>query len=117
MYANISELYKNITNLDKSDGLLKNFHMLPGFNITESDNTKSSCETSNNTSNVTKDNSVIDDTLFMKFLGFFDNTNNQTQKNKRKMPKKQEKSFTRKQKQSLKQKQSQKQKQKLKIET
>jgi hypothetical protein len=47
----------------------------------------------------------------MKFLGFFDNTNNQTQRAKNKLSKKQVKPFTRKHKQNL------KQKQKPKIET
>jgi hypothetical protein len=111
MYANINELYKNITDLDKSNGLLKNYYMLPGFNIIESNNISSSCHTLNNTSILTKDNSVINDKLFMKFLGFFDNTNNQTQRAKNKLSKKQVKPFTRKHKQK------QKQKQKPKIET
>jgi hypothetical protein len=106
MYTNINELYKNITDLDKSNGLLKNYYMLPGFNIIESNNISSGCDTLNNTSILIKDNSVINDKLFMKFLGFFDNTNNHTQRAKSKLSKKQEKLFTRKQKQ----------KQKLKIE-
>jgi len=105
MYANINELYKNITDLDKSNGLLKNYYMLPGFNIIESNNISSGCDTLNNTSILTKDNSVINDKLFMKFLGFFDNTNNQTQRAKSKLSKKQVKPFTRKHKQNLKHKQ------------
>jgi|UniRef100_A0A6C0DX60 hypothetical protein len=102
MYNNISDLYKNLTDLDKSNGLLKNYFMLPGFNITENTNSNS---TKNNSTNLEKDNEVINDSLFMKLLGFFDNTkNNQTQGLKRKPAKKQEKTFTRKQKSKPKQK-------------
>jgi hypothetical protein len=113
MYANISELYKNINNLDKSNSLLKNLYMLPGFNITETNNNDTNCVSSTDSS---KDNPVIKDSLFMKLLGFFDNTKpNQTQKvkPKLKLAKKQDKTFTRKQTQT----QKQKQKQKVKTET
>lgn len=116
MYSAINGLYKNINDLDKSNSLLKNLYMLPGFNITETNNNETNCIDS---TNLSKDNPVIEDTLFMKFLGFFDNTkNNQTQKIKPKsdsvikLAKKPDKTFTRKQTktQSIKQKQKQKQK-------
>lgn len=117
MYSAIDGLYKNINDLDKSNSLLKNLYMLPGFNITETNNSDTNCVSSTDSSN---ENPVIKDSLFMKLLGFFDNTkNNQTQKvkpksdNVIKLSKKQDKTFTRKQTktQSIKQKQKQKQKQ------
>ena len=78
MYNAINGLYKNITEVDKSNSLLNNFYMLPGFNIAETNNSDTNCS---DTTNLSKDNPVIKDTLFMKLLGFFDNTkNNQTQK-------------------------------------
>ena len=116
MYSAIDGLYKNINDLDKSNSLLKNLYMLPGFNITDTNNNDTNCVSSTDSSN---ENPVIKDSLFMKFLGFFDNTkNNQTQKVKPKpdsvikLSKKQDKTFTRKQTktQSIKQKQKQKQK-------
>lgn len=89
--------------------------MLPGFNITETNNSDTNCVSSTDSS---KENPVMKDSMFMKLLGFFDNTKpNQTQKvkPKLKLSKKQDKTFTRKQSQS--QKQKQKQKQKVKIES
>ena len=116
MYNAINGLYKNITEIDKSNSLLNNFYMLPGFNIAETNNSDTNCS---DTTNLSKDNPVIKDTLFMKLLGFFDNTkNNQTQKikpksdNAIKLSKKQDKTFTRKQTKTQSQKQKQKQKQK-----
>lgn len=114
MYNAIDGLYKNITDLDKSNSLLKNFYMLPGFNIAETNNSDTNCISSADSS---KENPVIKDSLFMKLLGFFDNTkSNQTQKvkPKLKLSKKQDKTFTRKQAQTQTQSQSQKQKQKQK---
>jgi hypothetical protein len=119
MYNTINDLYKNINDLDKSNSLLKNFYMLPGFNIIEPNNSSTDCDLLNNTTNIIKENQVIKDSLFMKFLGFFDNTkNHQTQKVKPKsdsvikLSKKQDKTFTRKQTKTQSQKQKQKQKQK-----
>jgi hypothetical protein len=119
MYSAINDLYKNINDLDKSNSLLKNLYMLPGFNITETNNSDTNCVSSTDSS---KDNPVMKDSMFMKLLGFFDNTKpNQTQKvkPKLKLSKKQDKTFTRKQTQtqSHSQKQKQKQKQKLKTES
>jgi len=117
MYSAINDLYKNINDLDKSNSLLKNLYMLPGFNITETNNSDTNCVSSTNSS---KENPVMKDSMFMKLLGFFDNTKpNQTQKAKPKLKlsKKQDKTFTRKQTQTQPQKQKQKQKQKLKTET
>ena len=117
MYSAINDVYKNINDLDKSNSLLKNLYMLPGFNITETNNSDTNCVSSNDSS---KENPVMKDSMFMKLLGFFDNTKpNQTQKvkPKLKLSKKQDKTFTRKQTQTQPQKQKQKQKQKLKTET
>ena len=117
MYSAINDLYKNINDLDKSNSLLKNLYMLPGFNITETNNSDTNCVSSTNSS---KENPVMKDSMFMKLLGFFDNTKpNQTQKvkPKLKLSKKQDKTFTRKQTQTQPQKQKQKQQQKLKTET
>jgi len=117
MYSAIDGLYKNINDLDKSNSLLKNFYMLPGFNITETNNSDTNCVSTNDSS---KENPVMKDSLFMKLLGFFDNTKpNQTQKVKPrvKLSKKQDKTFTRKQTQTQSQSQKQKQKQKQKLKT
>jgi len=114
MYSAINDLYKNITDLDKSNSLLKNLYILPGFNIQETNNNEANCVSSTDSS---KENPVMKDSMFMKLLGFFDNTKpNQTQKvkPKLKLSKKQDKTFTRKQTQTQTQSQSQKQKQKLK---
>ena len=105
----LSDLYKDISDLDKKNSVLKNYFMLPGFNIVET-NTSSNANNSNaNTSNAntisTKDNPVIGEKLFMQFLSFFNATNNnQTQKSKHKLLKKSEKTFTRKQNQKVKSK-------------
>ena len=117
MYNAIDGLYKNINDLDKSNSLLKNLYMLPGFNITETNTNDTNCVSSTDSS---KENPVIKESMFMKLLGFFDNTKpNQTQKAKPKLKlsKKQDKTFTRKQTQSNSQKQNQKQNHKLKTET
>jgi hypothetical protein len=105
----LSDLYKDISDLDKKNSVLKNYFMLPGFNIVET-NTSSNANSSNaNSSNAntisTKDNPVIGEKLFMQFLSFFNATNNnQTQKSKHKLLKKSEKTFTRKQNQKVKSK-------------
>jgi GR25 family glycosyltransferase involved in LPS biosynthesis len=119
MYNTINDLYKNINDLDKSNSLLKNFYMLPGFNIIEPNNSSTDCDLLNNTTNIIKENQVIDNKLYMNFLDFFNNTNNnKTQKTKPKsdsvikLSKKQDKTFTRKQTKTQSQKQKQKQKQK-----
>ena len=117
MYSAINDLYKNINDLDKSNSLLKNLYMLPGFNIQETNNNETNCVSSNDSS---KENPVMKDSMFMKLLGFFDNTKpNQTQKvkPKLKLSKKQNKTFTRKQTQTQTQPQKQKQKQKQKLKT
>jgi len=109
MYNAIDGLYKNINDLDKSNSLLKNLYMLPGFNIAETNNSDTNCVSLTDSS---KENPVMKDSLFMKLLGFFDNTKpNQTQKvkPKLKLSKKQDKTFTRKQTQTQTQTQSQKQ--------
>ena len=104
----LSDLYKDISDLDKKNSLLKNYFMLPGFNIVEP-NTSSNANSSNANSSSTKDNPVIGDKLFMQFLSFFNATNNnQTQKSKHKLLQKSEKTFTRKQKQNQKQNQKSK---------
>ena len=101
----LSDLYKDISDLDKKNSSLKNYFMLPGFNIIETNS--SNANTSNaNTSNAntisTKDNPVIGDKLFMQFLSFFNATNNnQTQRSKHKLLKKSEKTVTRKQNQKV----------------
>ena len=104
----LSDLYKDISDLDKKNSLLKNYFMLPGFNIVEtnSSNANSSNANSSNANTIsTKDNPVIGDKLFMQFLSFFNATNNnQTQKSKHKLLKKSEKTFTRKQNQKVKSK-------------
>jgi hypothetical protein len=115
MYSAINDLYKNITDLDKSNSLLKNLYILPGFNIQETNNNEANCVSSTDSS---KENPVMKDSMFMKLLGFFDNTKpNQTQKvkPKLKLSKKQDKTFTRKQTQTQTQTQSQSQKQKQKL--
>ena len=105
------DVYKDISDLDKKNSLLKNYFMLPGFNIIETNTNNSNCDTlnnnsSNNNSILTKDNPVIGDKLYMQFLSFFNTTNNnQTQRSKHKFSKKSEKTFTRKQKQKQNQKQ------------
>ena len=100
----LSDLYKDISDLDKKNSVLKNYFMLPGFNIVET-NTSSNANTSNANTISTKDNPVIGEKLFMQFLSFFNATNNnQTQKSKHKLLKKSEKTFTRKQNQKVKSK-------------
>jgi hypothetical protein len=99
------DLYKDISDLDKKNSVLKNYFMLPGFNIIET-NTSNANSSNANTSNAntisTKDNPVIGDKLFMQFLSFFNATNNnQTQRSKHKLLKKSEKTVTRKQNQKV----------------
>jgi len=94
------DLYKDISDLDKKNNLLKNYYMLPGFNIIETNT--SNANTSNANTISTKDNPVIGDKLFMQFLSFFNATNNnQTQRSKHKLLKKSEKTVTRKQNQKV----------------
>jgi hypothetical protein len=97
----LSDLYKDISDLDKKNSLLKNYYMLPGFNIIEANNSSNANSSNANTSNVnnilTKDNPVIADKLFMQFFSFFNAThNNLTQRSKHKLSKKSEKKFTQK---------------------
>jgi hypothetical protein len=92
----LSDLYKDISDLDKKNSLLKNYYMLPGFNIIEANNS-SNANTSNVNNILTKDNPVIADKLFMQFFSFFNAThNNLTQRSKHKLSKKSEKKFTQK---------------------